>query len=62
MRVVDRDHERPAGGEVGGKPVQAVQDRERRIVSRGLAELTGEQRSRSGGRPGEQRFTLVCLC
>ncbi len=59
VRVIDGEQQWPAGCEVGGQPVQAVQNGKRRVIGRRLTELTEEQRPYRGGRPDEQRLALV---
>ena len=59
--IVDRDHEGPASREVGGEPVEAVEDGEGRVVGRRLSELAREQRARGGRRSGQELVALAVL-
>ncbi len=62
VRVIDGDEQRSAGGEIGGQPVQAVQDGEGRVdapASRPRRPASSGRTARSG--PGEQRLALVRL-
>jgi len=61
--VVDGDEQRAAGGQVGGEPVQAVQDGPGRPPAaprhRDTREVGREQRRRKAGGPLEQRPALL---
>ena len=61
MGIVDRDHEGPARREVGGEPVEAVEDGEGRVVGRRLSELAREQRTRGRRRSGQELPALSVL-
>ncbi len=60
MQVVDRQQQRPAGGDVRRQPVEAVQRRQRRIGGR-LGRQPGgiEQRRRETRRAAEQLGSLL---
>jgi hypothetical protein len=56
VQVVDHEQRRRARGEIGGKPIEAMQHRERRlspVTSRGLRRGR-EQRSGKRGRTGQE--------
>ena len=59
MRVVYRDHQRPGSREVGGEPVQAVENGERNVTAGALSGLTREHSFGRRGRAREQRPALL---
>ena len=58
VRVIDGDQQRSSGRKIGGEPVQAVQDGERRVVGRRVDRLAQEQRPHRGSGSGQERCTL----
>ena len=59
LRIINGDQQRPTVCEIGSQPVQAVQNRKRRVIGRRPEELSQQQRSRRASRAGEQRLALV---
>ena len=62
VRVIDGDQQRPTGRQVDHQPVQAMQHRERAIISRLDGDLPGQQRPHGGGWACQQRSTFVFPC
>ena len=59
MEIVEYEQRRGPERGVDGQPVQAVENRERRIGGRRVGELTAEQRRRRRGGAGEQLAALL---
>ena len=59
LRIINGDQQRPTVCEIGSQPVQAVQDRKRRVIGCRPEQLSQQQRSRRASRAGKQRLALV---
>ena len=61
MHIIHSDQHRPAVREIGGQPIEPMQDGKRRVPRGRLADLSQQQRSNRAGRAREQRVTLAHL-
>jgi hypothetical protein len=61
MRIIDRYHEPPTQRKIHRKPIQAMQNSKRRVLSSRLTQLTRQQRPSPRRRTGEQLDAIASV-